>query len=153
MNPLEPSAEILEAREFLRSRILRRAIEEGSPLSQLEVDYLDSDHLPNEREIMERFDREFEFQGYMEHIGGLLRRAREAESAVKPEVFAQYEAMAKRLEGSTSDFILYSCAVMGLAERREMPVWPWVAVILLLAVVVAYYSVMWQGLSWRGLFR
>ena len=153
MNPLESSAEILEAREFLRSRILQRAIDEGSPLSPLEVDYLDSDHLPNEREIMDRFDREFEFQGYMEHIGGLLRRAREAESATKPEVFAQYEAMAERLEYSTGDFILFSCAVMGLADPGAAPVWPWIVVVLLLAVVVAYYSVNWQGLSWRGLFR
>jgi hypothetical protein len=150
---LEPSAEVLEAREFLRSRILERAVHEGSPLSQLEVDYLDSDHLPNEREIMERFEREFEFQGYIEYIGGLLRRARENDAGTDPEAADKYEAMAKRLESSPQDFILFSCAVMGLSDLKPSLKWPWVAVILFLAALAAYYSLKWQGFGWRSLFQ
>jgi len=142
----ETTPEILEAREFLRSRILQQAKHEGHPLSQLEIDYLDSDHLPNEREIMERFEAEYEFQGFLEHIGGLLRRAREMESAADPEARKKYQEMATRLSGSLDDFILFSAAVMGLSEPKRFLLWPWVAAILFLAAIAAYYSAKLENL-------
>jgi hypothetical protein len=142
----QPSPGILEAREFLRSRILQRAIDEGEALAPLEVEYLDSDHLSNEREIMERFDGEYEFEGYVAHIGGLLRRARDADAESDPGAPAKYEAMAQRLNQSHEDFILYSCAVIGLTEPKTMPAWPWLAVILIVAAIAAYYLAKTRGL-------
>ncbi len=157
MKSAEPAAEILEARAFLRSKIIERAIQEGAPLTPLEIDFLDSDHLPNEREINDRFNKQHDFQEYIERLGGLLRRARDNDAGSDPDAHAKYEKLALSLETSDEDLVLFSIAVIGLADPKGrlfgLPHWAITLFVLFLMGVVGYYSARWQGLNFWGLFR
>jgi len=115
-----PSPAIIWATEFLRSRLLKQAQAEGTPLSGLEMEYLHNCRL--EGDAWQELDREFariedpvDFQSRMIEI---LRRAYQAEISNSPEVRAEYLRAVELLEDYWPEFELWSIPVPALADRQ-----------------------------------
>ncbi len=134
------NATVLQAREFLRSRIIARAQVEGAPLSELELRYLDNTQIEDKSEWKQlekefaRIDNPLAFQ---ERMAGYLRRAYEADLLFNPTIRNYYLAAVDALKESWPDSELWAIAVPALAERdgSDIPSKWWIIVAILFVLL------------------
>jgi len=113
----------LEAHQALVNRIVRRAQQEGCPLASLELQQFDSDRMAKDEfgKFNDEFEREYTWQGFLDRISGLLRRAIEEDAANDPDAPRRYDNMVHELEGAPESFSLWACCVPAIPHYKSAP--------------------------------
>ena len=91
------------------------------------------------RKISEEFDRENEWQEFLNRINGLLRNAIAEDGANDPEAPARYDGMVHPLEGRRESFTLWACCVPAIPGYKSAGSRHWLTIVvqlLILAVII-----------------
>ena len=146
----DATPEIAWARDFLRSRLLKQAEVEETPLNDVEIKYLDNCHL--EGKAWHELEREFSKQqapmDFQARMSDILRRAYQNELKLNPEIQKDYIRAVNLLESYWPEFELWSIAIPALAwpekEGKKSLLIYWIVVLLILALSG------WLGLHFLG---
>jgi len=134
------SAAKLHIHQALVNRIAARAVAEGSPLTPLELEMFESDSLPRKqaREFSRKFDRENNWQGFLDRVSGLLRNAIAEDTGKDPEAPHRYDAMVHEIEERRESFTLWACCVPAIPHYKsdQGPMWARIALCVFLLLIV-----------------
>jgi hypothetical protein len=136
----QATPEILQATDFLRSRLLKQAEVEGNPLNDMEIRYLENCHLKGKewRKLERAFSRQEEPSHFATRMGDILRRGYENELRLNPQARDDYLRAINTLEGYWPEFELWAIAVAAVSfkgkSQAKLAVVGWIVVLALLAL-------------------
>ena len=138
-NQLTP--DIAWARDFLKPRLLEQASAEGTPLSELELRYLDNCY--TEGDAWHALDKEFGKQenpvDFQIRMSEILRRRYANEVATNPGIALDYLRAVNTLEDYWPEFELWSIAVPALAKNGSSSRLTGILIAIIFSVFVLIY--------------
>ncbi len=102
-----------DAREFFVARIAAQAVHEGTPLTDVEIKYLEWRRIGNEDEqerLHENVDRMYGESSFEDRMSGLLWRAMQNDAATDRNARSRYRENYDRLDGEDKDWELWVIA-------------------------------------------
>ena len=129
----------LQAHYALVNRMVARAGVEGYPLSSLELQQFDSDHMSKEeyQRFSDEFERQFDWQGFLDRTSGILQRAIAEDAQKDPLAPNRYNEMVRKLEGRKESFTLWACCVPAISGYKSAPSNQWLPFVVVLGIVLA----------------
>jgi hypothetical protein len=133
----------LAARDFFVSRIVRQAQQEGSPLTPVQLEFLENGGTFSRQEESE-FDKENpEYLKFIEWVTALASRAMAGEICRDPEAGRKYGAALEELDKAESGSPLWFAVVPAVHPPEQQSgvrfVWVIVAGILLVGWAIGFY--------------
>lgn len=137
------SAAKLSIHQLLVNRIVTRAVVEGAPITPIQIQQFESDAMSKEqrRAFSKEFDRENDWQEFLDRIGSLLRRAIAEDAEKDPQAPDRYDAMVHQLEDRPESFTLWACCVPAISGYKSKTRWQLTDVVVLLFVLAVIFTV------------